>query len=170
MKRFVSALSLAAALSLPGLAYAAGAPEPKDFVVDAIKGDNSEILLGQLAQSRGASEGVRDFGMTLVNDHAKAKQEFEALAKSMQMMPPADPKPEAREEHDKLAQLSGAAFDRAFINGMVEDHEKDIALFQSVADAKNNAASGLAAKQLPTLKKHLQIAQALQKGMPPANL
>ncbi len=122
------------------------------------------------AQQKGSSEALREFGATLAADHAEAKQQLAALATSMQMLPPTEPKAEAREEHDKLAKLSGIEFDREFLKGTVEDHETDIAMFQAVADAKNGAASDPAAKQLPTLKKHLDIAQALQKGMPPANL
>eukprot|EP01035_Chromulina_nebulosa_P014559 gene14559-19263_t len=55
------------------LAGPALAQNDKAFLRDAIKGDNSEIALGKLAADKGASEGVKSFGMTLATDHAKAK-------------------------------------------------------------------------------------------------
>ena len=160
---------LAATLGVVVLALASqfasgAAPDTaKDFVADAIKGDNSEIMMGQLAQQRGASQGVRAFGQTLATDHSKAKADMVKLAATMNVTPSADPKPEAKKEYDRLAKLSGAEFDREFIKGMVEDHHKDIAAFEREAKA-GNAASKAAADQLPTLKKHLEMAENLQKS------
>jgi putative membrane protein len=85
------------------------------------------------------------------------------FAASMNIPAPTDPKPEAKQEYDRLAKLSGAEFDKEFIKGMVEDHHKDIDAFEKQARA-GNAASKIAADQLPTLKKHLEMAEKLQKG------
>lgn len=150
-----------------GLIVALGAPayasSPSSFVDEAIKGDNSEIALGKLAQKQAASQGVRDFGATLVTDHTKARQEMVAAGKSLGVTPSDAMTPDGKEAYDMLAGKSGKDFDTAFVSHMVDDHKKDIAKFEEEAKANDAKASSLAKQQLPTLKKHLATAQSLQR-------
>ena len=158
-RNFVSLTSVAALLLLTSTgAYAAKSPQ--EFLKDAIQGDNSEIALGQLAQQKASNAKVKDFGKTLVSDHTVAKQEASTLAKTLGVTPSDEPTAEAKDEQDKLSKLSGADFDKEFASYMVKDHQKDIQEFQDQAKA-NDQTSALANKQLPTLQKHLQMAQAL---------
>ena len=53
-------LALIAALSVPAF----GKTE-KEFLSDAIKGDNSEVALGQLAISKTGSDPMKTFGQML---------------------------------------------------------------------------------------------------------
>jgi putative membrane protein len=145
-------------------ASAATAPAPSDFVSDAIKGDNSEIQLGKLAEDQGQSAAVKRFGRTLVADHTMAKDQMDQVARQVGVTPTTDVLPDADAEMQKLKDLKGADFDKEFASHMVDDHQKDIATFTAEADAKNGPASTVAAKQLPTLRKHLRMAQALNKG------
>jgi len=136
------------------------------FVKNAIQGDNAEIKMGQLAQQNGGTQGVKDFGKTLVSDHTTAKQQAEDVAKQMGVTPPSGVKPDAQQTYDKLSKMSGASFDREFAQHMVMDHRKDIAEFREQARAGSGPAAELATKQLPTLEKHLRTAQDLQKQSP----
>ena len=63
-----------------------------------------------------------------------------------------------------MSKLNGAAFDKAFAAHMVADHKKDIAAYQKASKSKNQQVAGYAGETLPTLQKHLQTAQSLQKG------
>jgi putative membrane protein len=56
--------------------------------------------------------------------------------------------------------LSGDAFDRAFGNGMVTDHQSDIKEFRKEA-LKDDRAGAFAKESLPTLQNHVQAAQSL---------
>ena len=158
----VAAIFCFGALTGPGVALGAGAKSPKEFVSDAIKGDNSEIEMGQLAESKGTSQQVKAFGRTLATDHETAKTEMTNIASEVGADVPTGTKPEAKKMKEKLSGLSGARFDREFAEAMVKDHEKDIAEFKAEAEAKNGPASDVAAKQLPVLQKHLEAARAIQ--------
>jgi putative membrane protein len=152
---------LAAALTvLCGTATAAVAKSDKVFITDAIQGDISEVALGQLAAKMGASQGVRRFGSTLASDHGKAEKQALSVAKRLGVTPPKDMKDEAKTEMSKLQGLSGTAFDAEFAAYMVQDHQKDIADFEEQAEGRGLTAT-LAKKSLPTLEKHLKIAQSL---------
>ncbi len=153
------AFGLTSALTVSTLAFAM---TDKEFISDAIKGDNSEVNLGQLVMSKGGTEAVRSFGQTLVNDHSKNKSLAEQAAAKIGVTPPTGMTPEAEQEMKKLRNLSGGAFDSEIARYMVRDHEKDIADFKKQASEAHDPVQQFAAQSLPTLEKHLQLAKNLE--------
>lgn len=148
---------------LSGLIYATPvlAASPSDFMTDAMKGDNSEIMLGRYAAQHGGSAEVREFGQMLASDHTKAKTQMAKVAGTVQVSVPSGATVEADAERVKLMLLSGRNFDKEFVEYMVKDHQSDIAKFKEEAGARDGAVSKLAEKQLPVLEKHLKRAQSL---------
>ena len=74
---------------------------------------------------------------------------------------------------DRLAKLSGDAFDKAYMRDMVMDHQHDVAAFKREAESGKDAnLKAWAAKTLPTLLDHLKVAQdtaaKVSAGSPPA--
>ena len=56
---------------------------------------------------------------------------------------------------DRLAKLSGSAFDKAYIDEMLKDHMKDASAFQGVAkNAKDPDVKAFAQRTLPIIKAH----------------
>jgi len=134
------------------------------FMTQAIEGNFAEVKMGQLAQQKGATDDVKSFGKTLVDDHGKANDAAMKTAKDIGMNnPPSGPSKTQTTAHDKLAKLSGQAFDRAFARDMVRDHKKDIAEYERAA--KESSPVGQYAKdQLPVLRKHLQMAEKIESS------
>jgi putative membrane protein len=141
---------------------AIAAPAAK-FMKDAIQGDNSETRLGQLIAARGNSPAVRNFGSTLVRDHTRARAEAATVARRMHLSVPGSMMPEANAEYAKLQHLRGQSFDREVRRYMIEDHEKDISEFEQQARTGDRQTAALARMQLPTLHKHLSMAQSLSR-------
>jgi putative membrane protein len=132
------------------------------FLTEAMKGDNSETMLGKIAMQRGATAQTRQFGSMLVTDHSKAKMQVAALARKMGVPVTNAVAPEAAAERTKLSHLSGRAFDNEFGRYMVDDHQKDIAKFEAESKQRpDGAVATLAANTLPTLRKHLQVAKQI---------
>jgi putative membrane protein len=144
-------LTSTAALSAP----------PRNFLDDAIKGDNSEISLGRLIAGRGASSDVRRFGSTLYRDHSTARGQAVAVARQLGVRPPTQMMAEARSERNKLQRLRGRDFDREVKQYMIDDHHKDIANFEAQARSGDRRTAALARAQLPVLRKHLRMAESL---------
>jgi len=159
-KAFV--LALAGAALLAGSAAAQSGKDPRDFMRDALQGDNSEVRLGALAAAQGASPEARRFGRMLQTDHARAKQQALPVARRLGLRPTPEMAPEARDELQKLRGMRGRDFDREFARYMVDDHQKDIAEFRDQSQGRGPTAR-LAAKTLPALEHHLQMAQDLQR-------
>jgi putative membrane protein len=161
--RYLSSTAIVTILVLSAT-NAFAAKNATEFITDAIQGDNSEIMLGQMAEEKGGSQQVKDFGKTLVADHSAAKAEASTVAKALGVTPPDTPMAEAKDEHEKLSKMSGAGFDQEFANYMVTDHKKDIQEFQDQVKGNNGQTSALASKQLPLLQRHLKMAQAIAEG------
>jgi len=141
---------------------AATAAPPSQFLHDAIRGDNSEIRLGGLIAAHGASAAVRSYGRTLQRDHSIARGQAVAVARLMRVGVPSSIMPEARSEYAKLERMRGRAFDREVRRYMINDHRKDIGDFQDQARHGDRRTANLAARQLPTLRKHLRMAESLR--------
>lgn len=140
---------------------AAGAAPASKFLHEAIQGDNSESRLGALIASRGSTDAVRSYGRTLESDHSTARIQAAAVARRMHLPVPRSMMSEARSEYAKLQHMRGRAFDREVKRYMIEDHHKDIANFQEQAKNGDRQTAALARAQLPVLRKHLHMAEAL---------
>lgn len=154
-----------AALFLPvTLLYAEVAGSDQTFMKKAAQGGMTEVKLGEIASSKGQHAGVKDFGKAMVADHGKANEELKALATKKAVQLPAGLDAKHQDKVDDLSKLSGAEFDKAYVKAMVDDHQKTVSLFEDAAkSAKDAEVKGFAEKTLPTLRKHLEHVQGLQK-------
>lgn len=133
------------------------------FLKKALQGDNSEMRLGRLAEQQGHAPAVRAFGRTLARDHAAARQQALPVAKAHGVPATTEMAPEARTEYGKLRRMHGWAFDQEFARYMVKDHRKDIADFEKQAHHGDRSTRRLAQQTLPTLRKHLRLAEGLAR-------
>ena len=158
------------------------------FLKKAMEANAAEVQLGQLAQSKSQNQQVKDFGAMMVKDHTKAFDRLQDAAKSSgaagtQPGGTASPDqfPLSKQDQDlknRLEKLSGPEFDRVYMKAMVDDHRKDIQEFEREAGQQTSGrqkpqgeAGGspqikaVAQELLPTLKKHLQEAESIQKQL-----
>jgi len=136
------------------------------FVMDAAKGGLAEVELGKLAQEKASSDQVKNFGKRMVDDHSKANDELQTLAKNKNITLPSDLDPKDKALKDRLSKLSGPAFDRAYMNAMLQDHRKDVSEFRTESTKGRDAdVKAFASKTLPTLEDHLKLAQQTEKAV-----
>jgi putative membrane protein len=156
------AIGFAAAMALSASAAQAQSADKdsQKFIKAAIEGNYAEIDIGKLAQEKGKSDAVKQFGAMLVKDHGAANDKAKQVASQLGVTPPTGSGVAAKAEYLKLKVLSGDTFDRSFAKGMVKDHQGDIKEFQK-ASQKSDPAGAFAKETLPTLQKHLQEAQSL---------
>lgn len=140
---------------------AAAATVDAAFITDGIKGDNAEVAIGNLAASKGGAQAVKDLGKMLATDHGAHKDKLAALASTNGIAVPDEKSPEGQANLEKLNALSGAAFDKAFKQAMIDSHHKGIAKNEKQAASGDAQTAALAKDTLPTLRKHLAAAEAL---------
>jgi putative membrane protein len=133
------------------------------FLKEAVRGNQTEIQLGELARQKGNSQSVKNFGERMVTDHSKALDELKAIASQKGATLPATLSHGERSSLDKLQKATGKDFDKDYASDMVKDHKKDVKEFQDAAeDLKDPDVKAFASKTLPTLQEHLRMAQEME--------
>jgi putative membrane protein len=61
--------------------------------------------------------------------------------------------------------LSGADFDKAYVDAMVDDHKEDVEFFDDNTDNSDADIKAFTTKTLPTLKKHLEMINGIKAKM-----
>jgi putative membrane protein len=161
----VALVAMAVCLWLAASAFAGqrqGTSPDQAFVKKAVVGGLAEVQLGKLAVEHAASPDVKQFGQRMVQDHSKANQELMALVKTKAISVPTALDQKHQKAAARLAKLHGAAFDRAYLQQMVKDHEEDVQLFSTQAkQGKDPELKAFAADTLPTLEEHLRMVRNL---------
>ncbi len=142
----------------------------EQYLQTAIEGDRFEIEGGKLAQERGTTQGVKDYGARLVKDHTKSLRDATDLAGKLGIDVPKAPSPSEQWELQAIGRLSGQEFDAQYADLEAKDHQQDISEATDEADKGRNDLIRQAAKnEIPTLQEHLKIAKDLggQEGTDP---
>jgi len=148
------------------LSTTARAQSDEAFAKDAASGGMTEVKLGQLAQQKGSSATVKEFGKRMEMDHTKAGERLKTAASKDNVTLPSDMNAKDRATYERLSKLSGTEFDKAYAQDMVKDHETDVAAFKKEAtNGKNPDLKQFASETLPTLEDHLKMAQDMQKSV-----
>ncbi len=123
------------------------------------------MQLGQLAEQKGNSEDVKQFGQRMVEDHTKLDDQMKPIAAQLGVQPPTQLMPKDQALLTKLQGLSGDEFDKVYIRAMLKDHKKDNKAFEQEATMGQNADEKQAAMQGDqVIKEHLQLAENLAKA------
>lgn len=132
----------------------------RKFVEEAAQGGMMEVQLGAYAAAHASNEQVKKFAQRMVTDHSKANDELKAIATSKGVDIPKSLDPKHHQDMEKLQKADGAAFDRAYMEHMLKDHQKDVKKFETQAKTgRDPEVKAFAAKTLPTLQEHLRLAQ-----------
>lgn len=135
-------------------------PHQQQFLTEMAQGNIAEIELGQLAQQKASNPAVRDFATRMVRDHTTLNNQLKQAASQLQVTLPTNVTAQQSEQKRKLEGMSGKAFDRAYMEIMLSDHQTDIKNVQQEAEnAQNPQIKMLAEKTLPILEDHLRIAE-----------
>jgi putative membrane protein len=153
MKRVVALLVLA----VPVLAFGTDKSPDSAFFKHAAEGGIAEVEAGQLAQDKGNSQAVKDFGAMMVKDHSAANDRLKGIAAGENITLPTSSSVSQMASKAKLEVLTGDTFDKSYIKGQVKAHEQTVALFKKeIASGTDAQAKAFATETLPTVRAHLK--------------
>ena len=135
----------------------------RKMVMNMAMANMSEIEAGKMAQAKSQNDQVKNFAQQMIDDHTKALTEVQQLAQAKGVMLPTELDRTHKAKANKLAALSGDAFDRAYMaQAGVADHKRNHDMLQQAqAKAKDPDLTALAARLAPTVDQHLNSAQQL---------
>lgn len=144
--------------------------QERQFVEKVSQGNQMEVALGNMAEDKAQNDDVKQLGEQIASDHSSAERKLQsslgggdattAQSRGGQMPEGA----EGEQMQQKFEKLSGAEFDRAYLDEMVKHHQRNIQEFERQAEQTDNEQLRSYIEQtLPTLREHLERAQQLQK-------
>lgn len=134
----------------------------QDFVTKAAQGNSAEVALGQIVADKTKNPAVKQFAQMMVKDHTAALNELQELAQSKNLNFNDDLPDDAKALQTKLSGDTGKQLDKDYMDGMLEDHQKDVQEFTDQSQkAKDSDVKQWASKTLPILQKHLEKAQQI---------
>lgn len=143
--------------------------EAGDFAQKAAIGDMFEIESSRLAANKSSNAAVKQFAQDMVAAHTKTTATVKSLAAQENIT--AELPKEMDRKHAKmlsdLKSLSGARFDRKYVELQIAAHKEAVSTFESyAANGQNAAFQKFAADTAPVIKTHLDHAQMLGKTVP----
>ncbi len=117
-----------------------------------------QAKLAKLAERKGSSVAVVDFGKRMTADYSKANEQIAAAAKQA-----AYPAPVLLREHKQIADrfngMSRSSFDKSYMEEVVKQHSEAVRLFQEESESGRVASlKQLASRMLPDLQQRLSVA------------
>lgn len=127
------------------------------FAAKAAVGGMAEVAMGKMAAAKGTDSKVKNFGKMMVMDHGRANAELMAIAKGKNIALPAGLDAEHQAKSDSLSKLRGKAFDKAYVDAMIDGHKKTLALMQAEAsNGKDAELKTFVGKTAPVVQHHLE--------------
>lgn len=124
----------------------------------------AEVEAGKIAVQKASDPQVKAFAQQMVDDHGKANEELTQLADYKGVKLPDGPSAADQKKLKKLQGTEGTRFDREYVHDMgVAPHKEAVSLFKKAsASARDADVKAFAARTLPTLEHHLEMAQSLK--------
>ena len=163
---------VASALFLAAAGAFAQAPNDAQIAHIVVTANTVDIDAGKLAESKSTNADVKAFGQRMVTDHTGVNKSATELVTKLKVTPEDNPTSQALKKggEDNLAnlkKLSGAAFDKAYIDHEVAYHEQVLGAVDKtlIPNAKNEELKALIVKVRPAFVAHLEHAKQLQSKM-----
>src|SRR5580704_8985206 len=140
--------------------------DDKKFLATAAQSDVNEIKLSQLAEEKATNPAVKAFAHKMVVEHTKMSEGMKPFAESWGVTLPTGLDDDHQKEYDKLNGLSGADFDKEYIDQMVSDHAKALSAFTTEAkDTKDVKFRAVVLKDKTMIAAHKNMAYDLKKKL-----
>jgi len=152
---------------------AAAAPAINDAQIAhiVVTANSVDSAAGMLAEKKGATKAVKDFGKTMVTDHGGVNKQAVALVTKLNVTPEDnDTSKQLKSGGDanlaKLQGLSGKEFDKAYIDNEVAYHQAVLDALDKtlITNAQNADLKALLEKVRPAFVAHLDMAKKIQSS------
>lgn len=168
----VTAAVFCAAAFMPIAQAQSSEPTDPQIVGIVIGANKIDISYARIALKKSHNHQVIGFAHEMIKDHGTVLRSVEQLARKLHVKPASSStattlETQARAERAKLEGLSGAAFDKAYIDNEVAFHKTVIGAMNStlIPDAKNTQLKDALKGALPVFQGHLEHAENIQKTL-----
>ena len=163
---FGAAVAALALFAAPAFAQSPNDAQIASIVVTA---NQVDIDAGKLAEAKGSNADIKAFGKQMVTDHSGVNKQAVALVTKLKVTPEDNPTSQSLQKGGddnlkNLKTLSGAAFDRAYIEHEVVYHQAVLDALDKtlIPSAQNAELKNLLVTVRPAFVAHLEHAKSVQ--------
>jgi len=160
------------ALAAVPTAALAQAPDDAQIAAIVVTANQVDIDAGHVAESNASNAQVKAYGKQMVTDHTGVNKQATELVTKLGVKPEENAtsrslKSGGDENLKQLRGLTGAAFDKAYIDHEVTYHQQVLDAIDKtlIPNAKNEQLKALLVKVRPAIAAHLQHAKQLQTSL-----
>ena len=153
-------------------AQAAATVTDPQIAAIAVAANAVDSAAGVMAQQKGTDARVKEFANRMVVDHSGVNKQALALVQKLHVTPEASPTSQqltqgGDQSRQQLSGLSGASFDRGYMDHEVEYHQTVLDALDKtlIPNAQNAELKALLQQVRPAVAAHLQMAQEIQKSL-----
>lgn len=162
-------LIIAVALFLAATSAMAQTVTDAQIASIVVTANQVDIDAGKLAESKASKEDVKEFAKRMVTDHTGVNKQATDLVTTLKVTPQDNPTSQSLKSGGEqnvatLKNLSGAAFDKAYIDHEVTYHQQVLDALDKtlIPNAQNAELKALLVKVRPAFAAHLEHAKRLQ--------
>lgn len=153
---------------------APAAPEINDAQIAhiVVTANQIDVDYGKVALEKSSNETVRKFAQTMIDDHTNIINSASELAGRLGVTPEDNATSQslmdgAKTENEKVADLEGEAYDKAYIDNEVDYHRAVIDAVKNtlIPNTQNEELKQALIDVTPLLEHHLQMAEQAQAEM-----
>jgi putative membrane protein len=145
----------------------ADARSDRTFVANALRVNQVELTLGQMAAERGSTPDVKTMGVKMVQKHTEFGGQLTEQARRLGACVSPELSQDQLSTIDRLASVSGTAFDKSFKETVDAGHERELAMYQGEAShTVDPDLRDLAQRRVATLEQTVAQASQVAKVKP----
>lgn len=131
----------------------------QQFMRMAAHSDQFEIRSSQMALQKSQNPEVRQYAEMMIREHTQSTQILTQLATERGFTLPTEPSEFQQAVIDSLMPLTGAEFDRAYLEAQANGHIQTVGVFRSqIGQGRDPELRQFAAGLLPTIENHYEMA------------
>jgi putative membrane protein len=167
-----NAFILAAAFLLPSVVFATTHLNDAEIAGIVVAANEVDIEAGRYAQANSTNDDVKAFAHRMVGEHTDVNESAKKLVNKLNVKPEETAistglRSEGKANLLKFKALSGAAFDKSYIDEEIELHRKVIDAVDNklIPNAKNEELKAMLVKVRPSLVSHIEHAQKIMASL-----
>jgi putative membrane protein len=164
-----AAPAAAPAASVAGVPASATAPNESGtesteaFITGVTLSDLYQVQAGKIAETKGQSQGVKDFGTTMVADHTAMSNQLKHLFAATSTAIPTELGPRGKRMIDDLNAAAPADFDKLYLAQQQTTQAGELTLLSAYAEGgESKDIKPAAARNIPKVQAHLAKVNELQ--------
>jgi putative membrane protein len=136
-----------------------------NFIKQGLEAGQTEIKASKIAEVNSKNPRIINFAKMMITDHALAGDELEKIAINNRVNGGDSISTAHQQLLADITALKGSAFDKAYINMMVTEHQNAIKAYTVASDDRMDEIQRFAKRTLITLKTHLDSANNIATAL-----